>query len=215
MKKFILYVAFAFSAFALSGQAKWEISGGVGICNINQMRNSLQAVNSYPTNSPYYDVKPFLHFHRLVLHKTPISVQVGIGAGFKSAKDIYHIVYPIDTVASALLLYLQTPIVINYQLIHSKKMYAFAGLTPAYFLWQPSALPPSIGYIEVFPTRRKFQLDYNIGIRIDLTKKLATKLCFSQGLITIADSETVGPAAVYLKTRYLSHSFDASIIYKL
>lgn len=196
-----------FFCITMKGQNTWEIFAGYSKSNINDHLNGQNQVFNYPINSPNYLNTFHFGVANNFLKKDRYFLQVGLGFYGKGSKDFAHIIYPVDTVIEHHLYYLGLPVTANIKLLKSKKIYFSFGLIPGYLLKQSK-----LYNVRIFPTANYFQLDYKLGVRFNLIKKIDISTYYTQGLRKVSNSEFDVPN---LNSRTINHSFDITLIYKL
>ena len=213
MQKLIIILLLHGVTVILFSQKNIELYGGLSYTNINDVLNGQQRVRIYPVNAPNY----LLNFHfgldKNIFEKNRFGLSLGLGFYNKGSSDFGNIIFPVDTIVKHQLSYLQTPIRLRCKLLKEREISIELGVLPAYLLRQSAYdLDHDGESTPVFPTAEKFQLDYSIGLRIPIFKRLHGRIVYSQGILSV-DKAEINVPAFYVKS--FNHSFDLSIIYKL
>lgn len=208
----ILLLVYLFPDAARS-QSKYELNGGVSISNTNRYSNSHQDVNVNPNGSPDYALRYHLGIQRKLLHFSNFNFQIGLGIANRGSKNTEWLIYPIDTILDLNLIYFQAPVNFNFRLLNEKEYYFTLGLTPSYLLFRYDNITDELSDASANPTLIPWQLEYKLGIRFPVVKKLDGMLSFNRNLTSYRRERSFNVPT--WKAGSYNYTFDLTLIYKL
>ena len=206
----ILFFLIVGSALA---QSKYEIYGGVSISNTDHYTNNHQSVNINPQGSPDYALRYHLGIQRKFFEFTNLNFQLGLGVASRGCKNYGWQILPVDTIIDLHLIYLQSPININLRLLDKKEYYFIAGITPSYLLFKYDNMEYKLTTAALNPTLIPWQLEYKLGIRFPIIKKIEGKICFNKNIYSYRRERSFNVPT--WKDASYHHTFDLTLIYKI
>lgn len=212
-KIFVPILIFYLFTYTAQSQSKYEFFGGISIANTNRYGNSHQDVNVNPHGSPDYALRYHLGAQIKLLDFSNFNFQLGLGIANRGSTNTEWQIYPIDTILDLNLIYLQAPVNFNFKLLKGKEYYFTLGLTPSYLLLRYDNISNELSDAPANPTLIPWQLEYKLGIRFPVIKKLDGMLSFNRNLTSYRRERSFNVPT--WESGSYNYTFDLTLIYKL